>query len=131
MNNLILPTRTSESINNNFPPILIRNQSVDSFFKDNDRRGRIYENDLLMHDNTFEGQSGLYNEPFDGRRNYENSQIQLMQINQSNSYLPFLPRWHKPMWPWLIFLPLTFLFLEVFNYSLIFILIKIHLLKRD
>jgi hypothetical protein len=204
MNNLMLPTRTSEPFNNNFSPILIRNQSVDSFFGDNHRRGGIYDNDPFMHDypfdnrrgfnnnnrdypfdfrnmndNPFEGprgfhndpeysfdgprgfnnsnpeypikarksndypferHSGLYNEPFNGRRNYENSQIQHMQRNHSNirkinhparSYPSFLPRWHKPMWPWLIFLPLGFLFLEVFIHSLLFILIKIHLFKRD
>jgi hypothetical protein len=52
-----------------------------------------------MHDNPFEGRNGLYNEPFDTRRNYENPQIQHMQRNQSNSYPPFLPRCRKPMWP--------------------------------
>jgi hypothetical protein len=201
MNNLMLPTRTSEPFNNNFSPIFIRNQSVDSFFGDNDRRGGIYDNDPFMHDYPFdnrrglnnnrdypfdfrnmndnpfegprgfhndpeysfdgprgfnnsnpgypfkarksndypfEGQSGLYNEPFDGRRNYENPQIQHIQRNQSNirrinhparSFPSFLPRWHKPMWPWLIFLPLGFLFLEVFIHSLLFILLKIIFLK--
>jgi hypothetical protein len=209
MNNLMLPTRTSEPFNNNFSPILIRNQSVDSFFGDNDpfmhdypfdnRRGfnnnnrdypfdfrnmndnpferprglhnsqeypfeglRGFHNDLEYsfdgpsgfnnsnpeypikainsNDYPFEGQSGLYNKPFNGRRNYENPQIQHMQRNHSNirrinhparSYPSFLPRWHKPMWPWLIFLPLGFLFLEVFIHSLLFILFKMNLFKRD
>ena len=180
MNNLMLPTRTSEPFNNNFSQIfkVSRNQSVDSFFGDNDRRGGIYEDDPFdqrrgqrrvyrnpeysfegrnindnpldgrdfytepdypfdkrihknpeysfqgrnMNDNQFDGRGGLYNDqvhPFDGSRKNENPQMlrnqtDIQRINRRH-FPSFSPKLHKPMWPWLIFLPLAFLLLEVFN----------------
>jgi hypothetical protein len=110
MSNLMLPTRTSGPFINNLSPILIRNQSVDSFFGDNDRKSGIYENDPFMHDYPFDNRRGFINtnrdysfdfinmndNPFEGPRGFHNdpeySSDGPRGFNNSNPEYPYKAR---------------------------------------
>ena len=59
-------------------------------------------------------------DPFEDQKRYESTPRKGI-FNRTNprprNPSSFLPKMHKPLWPWLIFLPLAFLFLEVFIFK--------------
>ena len=59
-------------------------------------------------------------DPFEDQKRYESTPRRGI-FNRTNPHprnpSSFLPKMHKPLWPWLIFLPLAFLFLEVFIFK--------------